>query len=133
MKKILFITLLCFMACIVKAGVVPTTLTIHYDTNTKATFDFYMPASIELTVKANIPVTKTYTSFIYTGGVLFMGTVTVTRPAILKITGYAGTSLYTKTLGKGSNVIPEIDGPFIENFGDKTDMPIYITITYIND
>lgn len=126
------------MLCIISLAAnategLPWVLQFHYSTNTKATFNFSLPTDISLTVNANIPMTETYTDFTYFGGVLFDGTITVDRPAVLKISGEAGSCSYTRTLNKGTTKLTPSDGPYIENFNDQKIMQIYITIQYIND
>lgn len=128
--------MLCIMACVAnaetEATVCPWSIQIHYDTAVQAAFDFNVPADISLVLDAHSSVTETYTDFLYVGGILFNGTITVKKPAKLKITGLAGSYPYTKTLVKGSNRISDIDGPFIENFNNQRIMQIYITIEYID-
>jgi len=127
MKKTLLTLLLCIMACFANAGVIPEKLTIAVTSDQYTVVNLTVPTSVSMSIYTSSggSCSEVYTDFLYVGGILLDGTISVKKAATLTIMSPYGTVAQAIQLSAGQNRINQV---FVPNAADASHMMIYLLI-----
>lgn len=120
--------MLSLVACFASAGVIPENLTIAVTSDQYTVVNLTVPTSVSMSIYTNSggSCSNVYTDFLYIGGILLDGTITVKKAATLTIMSPYGTVAQTIQLSAGQNRINQV---FVPNAADASHMMIYLRIS----